>query len=211
MNEEPRLDAQEVDLKAYWQVLRKRRFTIGIALVAVVALMVGWTLMQTPIYQAQTKILAKSRNSAGQGDLLTAAIPAFSAFTDQRDVQTQVEIARSWPLMKEAARRAGIPIKEGASLPVTVEGGKDNNVITVTAKSPDPRKAKLLANAVAEVFVDQNLNANRSSARAGRIFLEGQQDKYKKQLQDAAKAVRDYQARTGAWGWIRPPRTKCLR
>jgi uncharacterized protein involved in exopolysaccharide biosynthesis len=58
MNEEPRLDAQEVDLKAYWQVLRKRRFTIGIALVAVVALMVGWTLMQTPIYQAQTKILA---------------------------------------------------------------------------------------------------------------------------------------------------------
>ncbi len=67
MNEEPRLEAQEVDLKAYWQVLRKRRFTIGIALVAVVALMVGWTLMQTPIYQAQTRFWRKAETARARG------------------------------------------------------------------------------------------------------------------------------------------------
>jgi polysaccharide biosynthesis transport protein len=192
-------EPQEIDLKQYVNILKHRRLTIFVCLLAVVAAAMAWTFTRDPIYQSESRILVKGNDPINQGDFSTV-FPALAAFRDQRDVQTQVEIIRSWPLLKEAATRAGLEVEDGGSMPVKVEGGKDTNVIKVTATSTDPSLAQRLANQVATVYVDRNLNQNRSSAHAGRVFLEAQQQRFRTDLEEAARELRDYQERTGAVG-----------
>ena len=194
--DEPTFEAQEVDLRAYWQTLKKRRLTIIACLVAVVAIVGLMTYTQKPVYQASAKVLSKGSRS-NQADLLTASIPALGAFADQRDVQTQVEIIKSWPIMKEAAEQSGMSVVNPGAIPVKVDGGKDNNIITITASSTEPGTAQLLANNVAKVYVDHNLAEARSSAHKGRVFLEGQQGKVTDALEHASKALRNYQMESG--------------
>lgn len=198
--DETTYEPEEVDLRAYWETLRKRRWTIIVSLFVVVFLAMLLTFIQKPRYEAQTKVLAKGTDRAAGADILSSSIPALGAFADQRDVQTQVEIIKSWPLLKTAAEDTGLEVKDPTAVPVKVEGGKDTNVITITSTSTDPDEAMRLANNVARVYVARNLDQNRSSAHAGRIFLEKQQVKLQKDLQQAAKALRDYQERTGAVG-----------
>jgi capsular exopolysaccharide synthesis family protein len=200
MMDESTYEPEEVDLRAYWETLRKRRWTIISSLLAVVALAMVLTFLQKPKFEAQTKVLAKGNDHSGGADILSSTIPALGAFADQRDVQTQVEIIQSWPLLKRAAEETGLEVKDPTAIPVKVEGGKDTNIITITTTSTDPRQAMELANKVAEVYVSRNLGQNRSSAHAGRVFLEKQQVKLKGDLQDAAKALRDYETRTGSVG-----------
>lgn len=198
--DESTYEPEEVDLRAYWETLRKRRWTIFASLFVVVFLAMLLTFLQKPSYEAQTKVLAKGTDRSAGADILSSTIPALGAFADQRDVQTQVEIIKSWPLLKKAAEETGLEVKDPTLVPVKVEGGKDTNVITITTTSTDPAEAMALANNVASVYVARNLDQNRSSAHAGRIFLEKQQVKLRQDLQSAAKALRDYQERTGAVG-----------
>ncbi|HEY3414957.1 MAG TPA: polysaccharide biosynthesis tyrosine autokinase [Armatimonadota bacterium] len=195
--EETIFEPQEIDLRTYWQVVRKRRYTILTSLAAVVTLGMLWTFMQKPVYQAETKILSKGNNATGSGDILSSTIPALGAFADQRAVQTQVEIITSSPMLKEAAKRTGLGDTDIAPQ-VKVDGGKDSNVINVTTKSTNPKVAMDLANNLAAVYVEGNLNQNRSSAHAGRVFLEDQQARYQTALEEAAVALRDYQQKTGS-------------
>jgi polysaccharide biosynthesis transport protein len=152
--------------------------------------------LQKPVYQAQAKILSKGSNATGSGDILSSTIPALGAFADQRAVQTQVEIIQSSPMLKEAAKRTGLGDVDVAQQ-VKVDGGKDSNVIGVTTKSTNPKEAMDLANNLARVYVEGNLNQNRSSAHAGRVFLEKQQARYHRALEAAAVALRDYQKKSG--------------
>lgn len=198
--DETTYEPEEVDLRAYWETLRKRRWTILASLFVVVFLAMLLTFLQKPKYEAQTKVLAKGTDRSGGADILSSTIPALGAFSDQRDVQTQVEIIKSWPLLKKAAEDVGMEVTDPTAVPVKVEGGKDTNVITITTTSTDPNQARELANRVAHVYVARNLDQNRSSAHAGRIFLEKQQVKLQNDLQHAAKALRDYQESTGAVG-----------
>jgi capsular exopolysaccharide synthesis family protein len=192
------LEPGEIDLRSYWQTLKKRRLTILATIALVLGLTALLTFTQQPVYEAQTKILAKRDRSSQATDLLSSTVPALGAFADQRDIQTEVQIIRSWPLQQEAARAVGVELPASGKSPVKVEGGKDDNVITVTARSTDPAQATRLADKIAEVYVAWNQKKNRSSARAGREFLEGQERRYAEALERAAAALRDYQKRTVA-------------
>lgn len=173
----------------------RRRWAIMITLVSVVAIVTALTLVQPRKYEAQARILARGSDRGAGADLISSTIPALGAFADQRNVQTQVEIVRSWPILAEAARRSGIALNDPRSAPVRVEGGKDDNIIAITARSTDPQEAADLANNVSAVFIERNLNMNRGSARAGRMFLEKQQVKLKNDLDAASRELRDYRLR----------------
>lgn len=198
--EENVFEPEEIDLRAYWETLKRRRYTIIGCLVVVVSLVAILTMLQPRKYQAETKILTSGTDRSSGSDVLSSTIPALGAFADQRHVQTQVEIIKSWPLLKEAAERAGLSPTDPRNIPVKVAGGKDDNVITITAVSTEREEAMRLADSVAAVYVDRNLQMNRGSAHAGRVFLEKQQVKLEEDLEKATKALRDYQERTGAVG-----------
>ncbi len=193
-------EPEEIDLRAYWDTLKRRRFTILACLVVVVTLASVLTMLQPKKYQAETKILTNGTERGSGSDLLSSTIPALGAFADQRHVQTQVEIIKSWPLLNEAASKAGLEVTNPRMIPVKVEGGKDDNVISIIATSTDKEEAMRLADSVAAVYVERNLQMNRSSAHAGRLFLEDQQVKLDSDLEKATKSLRDYQERTGAVG-----------
>lgn len=196
--EDTTFEPQEVDLRSYWQIIQKRRYTIGISLLTVVSIVLLFTCLSKPVYQAQAKILHKGTNPGSSADLLSSSIPALGAFADQRAVQTQVEIIQSSPLLKEAARRTNIADVAHVGSMVKVEGGKESNVITVTVASTSALQARDLANNLADAYCDWNLNQARGSAHAGRVFLEAQQDRYQRALEASAKALRDYEQKTGA-------------
>lgn len=105
-------ERDERSLQEYWDFLKRRRWTIALSVIAVVALVMAFTFRQPPMYEATARVLARGPSPDRPGDVLSSALPVVGEFVDERDIGTQVEVLRSFPILKKGAESAGICKKE---------------------------------------------------------------------------------------------------
>src|SRR5690606_22616125 len=74
---------------------------------------------------------------------------------------------------------------------------RDVNAIRITAVSPDPKEAALLANLYAEEYVKLTQEANRSYMSASRAFLEEQERQRQQELRVVEEQYANYLERGG--------------
>jgi len=171
----------EMNLRDYWRIIRRRRATILISglLVALFAFWFAW--QKEPVYQATSAIKFEQSTS------LTGLLVEVLSFSPTDTIETQAAIVRSFPVMEQVAKRLGeLPpeaVKEDKSYTAAVDrlAAKvrtsrvtSTNILEITTFSPDPRKAKDLANTVAEVYRDVQGRARNSRIIEARQFIEQQ-------------------------------------
>jgi succinoglycan biosynthesis transport protein ExoP len=142
-------EAAEVDpgLRDYLQVVRRRKVLIALSALIVLGLSLTVSVTQSPRYAAGAKLLIRPR-SAGT---VFSGSAAQSNVNSERAVETEIEVIKSDPV------RALVREKIGSAPSVEVGPVGNTDVVTIRAKSTDPGRAPVVANAYADAYIDFRL------------------------------------------------------
>jgi polysaccharide biosynthesis transport protein len=141
----PGEDSHELELKDYLRTLRRRRMTILVTFVLTIAAAVGYSLIQTPIYEATAKVLVKPAVSQ---QIFDPSNQNQNQLTAQRNIDTELEVLRSRSV-RDAARR-----ELGHTPDVSVSGVGQTDVIAVTARSSNATRSARDARVYAQTYID---------------------------------------------------------
>lgn len=130
-----------------YRALWRRKLLIGALTAVLVGVTLFFSLRQTPIYEAETLVRIQQR--------IDDSSQAFDSIqASQRLTETYAQIIETGALAPRVERllerqAPGIVVsgKDISAQPV-----QDLELLTVTARSPDPRRAALVANAVPDVL-----------------------------------------------------------
>ncbi len=190
----------EMSLRDHWRIIRRRRWTI-IVCSLLVGLFAFWFARQRePEYQSTSAIKFEQSTS------LTGLLVEVLSFSPSDTIETQAAIVRSFPVMEQVAKRLGeLPttmppdaVKESKAhtgvvdaLAARVKTSRvaSTNILEITATSSDPRKAKDLANTVAEVYRDVQSRTRNARIVEARQFIEQQLKELEGRVKKAEEAM----------------------
>jgi uncharacterized protein involved in exopolysaccharide biosynthesis/Mrp family chromosome partitioning ATPase len=199
----------DINLRDYWRIIRKRRGIVILATLLFVVFSYLFALFRAPAPLYRTASAVKVEKAA---DLTTLLLDTV-AWTTWDNVATQAVIITSFPIMERAAKEmklipTGISSAEvrssrkylrtvnGLKSQVVAEQEGNTNIINVTATSTTPTKAALVANTVAEVFRQANMEERNKKVRDTREFIEKQLQVVKGRLQEAEEELRTFEETT---------------
>lgn len=133
----------EAGLRDYLQVLRRRWWIAAVITVAGVVGALTLSALQTPLYQAQSRILVQQRTSSVLFDPQTG-----QALKPDLATEIELQLLTSQRVREVAVERLGRP----AAIRASVTG--NGTVLTLRANDPAPEAAAAEANAFAQAYLD---------------------------------------------------------
>jgi len=190
----------EMNLRDYWRIIRRRRLTILTSTLLVVLFAFWFAWQKEPVYQTTAAVKFEQVTS------LTGLLVEVLSFSPADTIETQAAIIRSFPVMEQVAKRLGeLPestsaeaVKESKSyigvvsaLTARVKTNRmaSTNILEITAFSPNPRRARDLANTVAEVYHDYQGRVRNARIIEARRFIEEQLKDLEGRVKKAEEAV----------------------
>jgi capsular exopolysaccharide synthesis family protein len=137
----------ELHLRDYLQVLRRRKTIIALSVLGTLGIALGLSAAQSPRYEASAKLLIRPRSA---GTIFTGAA-AQSNVNSEREVQTEIEVIEAEPV--KALVRSSL----GSAPSVRVRPVHQTDVVTIRAESADPERAPVIANAYANAYIEFRL------------------------------------------------------
>jgi len=188
-------------------MLYRRRALILAALVLAGAFAAFRAFTQQPVYETGAVVMLDLTRMPGGSDQQPQGDTPF--VRNERNVSTELFILNNSRALAErvntrlrALHEAGeletFPPTGGASF--SSASRNISSAIRITATSPNPQEAAILANVYAEEYVRQTQDASRSYLVASREFLEAQEERRREELHAAEEAIEGYLRRTGAVG-----------
>ncbi len=169
----------ELNLRDYWQIIRKRREVLIMIFLSVSIFSVIYANTQSPVYQASASVQWIERRPLGS--LLTELVQVNTG----DPLATQKMIIISLPVMEKVVVDLGL-VDENASTTdimskaeelqgvVSVEVVSDTNILKIMVTYPEPKMAADIANEVAESYIAENLKEKTKESRSVREFIERQ-------------------------------------
>jgi capsular polysaccharide biosynthesis protein len=140
---------ETISLKELFHILKKRLAMILVIAfgVAIVSAIISFFFM-TPIYQSSTQILVNQKKQEG-----TTMIQAGEIQTNIQLTNTYKVIIKSPVILDQVNEKLNLNVTAQALTgKINVANEKDSQVISVTAEDKDPKVARDIANATADVF-----------------------------------------------------------
>jgi non-specific protein-tyrosine kinase len=135
-------NADELDLRDYLSIIRKRKLLIVAATVVVMAIVLCLTLLQTPRYRSSAEVLLQARTS----EQILQQVQGRDAARTM--VDTEIEVMKSRSIVDAVEKELGFRPA------VSIAGRGETYVVAVTATGTDPERAAEIANAYAETYVE---------------------------------------------------------
>ncbi|NJN01611.1 MAG: polysaccharide biosynthesis tyrosine autokinase [Leptolyngbyaceae cyanobacterium RM1_1_2] len=197
--EETTAAVEQIDLRKYWLVLKRRWWAAAGTFVLPVAAATALTLSEEPVYRASGQLLLQVDRSAsltGVGQDLSD----FETVSGQTDpLKTQAALLRSPVILQEVAKSLDIRNSEGELIApdaiarsLNVEALGDSDVLVLSYTSDEPDLAVAIVNQVMETYVDKNVLANRATAAAAREFLADEKPIAQAAAEQAAEDIRQF-------------------
>ncbi|MEM9004842.1 MAG: polysaccharide biosynthesis tyrosine autokinase [Cyanobacteria bacterium P01_F01_bin.86] len=191
---------EELDLRKYWLVLKRRWIPAFFVFSAAVALAVLAALAEEDMYRAEGKVLIKrDRSTALTG--LDDEIGEVERLT-REPLETQAELVRSLPVMEATVQaldlrtESGNPVDPSLLLKkVNVKPVPSTDLLEIKFQSEDPKEAAAVVNQVIESYRTQNIESNRAEAAAAREFIEDQLPATETQVLDVETKLRAFKER----------------
>ena len=138
-------EQNQVSLREYLSIIRVRKWTIILSTCLVMATAVGFSLMQTPLYTAQARVLVES--IAGESTTFNPLQPV--------DIQTQIEVVSSESVATLV--RNELDLDESiesvlADLSVSAQG--ETQVVNISYTSVSPPRAQQIAQSFADNYIE---------------------------------------------------------
>lgn len=199
------MQAQELNLRDYWQIIRKRRFLFAVIFLSVFVLTVIYTNLETPVYRAFSTVQWSERKTVGglvgefinvrAGDPLVAQTRIITSLPILESVVTKLELVPK--NSKEFAVSEAARALQGK---VHTDIVPDTNIIRILVTHEDPDAAAVLANKIAEVYIEENLKRKSEQSRSVREFVEKQLNDTTKRLKDSENILARFQEQESPTG-----------
>ena len=215
--------SQERTFQEYLAIMLRGKWIILITFVVVLVATILFTKLSDPVYQSTCKVLlnpAELRSSlfldAGRPDGVKNIVQNELAILNSRALADSVAVnllrKRYLVAGREELIPSIMPMKDMADTnglaPVDLVSGRvsgaidfdpvrDSDIISITAKSKNPREAQLIANTYAEAYRDRNIYASRAKSRSFREFLEAQAREKKRSLEETESSLQGYMENQG--------------
>lgn len=198
------LATKEVDFREYIDLIVRRRWTVIGVFLLFVTLGIAYTLKTRPVYEASAQLVVVTQNGSGSSGRPDDILGSLSALTSGRNVGTQMEILGSIDLLEEAfdkltpeQQAEGFRSHTIPTWAYKLANAHETDVITITCSSFRPQLAALLANQIAQTYLDRDLRWNNQAARQARSYVETEMGRSKQSLSDASRRLADYKRKTG--------------
>lgn len=137
------VDVPEMDIRSHLSVLRRRKRVIAFVMVGLVLSTVVASLVQTPVYEGEARVLLQPSSTESMFDLGSGERPDAD-----RIVETEIEVAESQPVKDAVEDELG----SAPDVEATAVGSSD--IIEITARSPDRVRAAAVAKAYALAYIE---------------------------------------------------------
>jgi len=211
--EDMRQEDQEpqIDLRDYWNVILKRRWTVLAFFVVVVTLVTIFTLRQTKIYEAQASVVIEPYAPQVLGNVREVYnMGAGSYWSNKEYYETQYHVITSRTVaqkvvqqlrlegnkeflgidkLPEAERKKyleePVDYADMVRSMIEVEPVKDSRTALIKARHRYPKWAQRLANASVNAYIDYNRQVRRKVTQDAAGWLASQATELKTRMEDA--------------------------
>jgi succinoglycan biosynthesis transport protein ExoP len=208
------MEEPELDLREVLHVVQEYKWLIVGVTLAVIALGVAWTIRTPKVYEA-TCTLEYDPNPSEPlgGEVKDVADPIGSFWTTREFFQTQNLVIASRGIAERVVQKLGLQEDptylaqdgdatgptgdlEAAAIALqsrlTVEPVPETRIVRIHARDSKPERAKLIADAVAQAYVDKTIEDRLASTDRARDWLDHQLTVLRKELDEAELALHDF-------------------
>lgn len=195
----------EFNLLNYWRILRKRQLTVLVFTAILVVTVAVGTALSTPYYAAKATIeISPDQPTVFDIEQVTDAV-AYQGGSERRAYYTtQYRIMQSRTVVGEAVRRLreehGITDFDEAEDPIKffkrhldVQPEMDTRLVHLVVEYPDPEKAALFANTLAQAYMDSNVDRSRQVTLDALAWLREQQEVYRQRKLTSDEDLQAYE------------------
>ncbi|MFQ6484502.1 polysaccharide biosynthesis tyrosine autokinase [Brachybacterium epidermidis] len=139
------MEWKPVELQNYLSILRDRWIPALIAALLVLGAVVGFTLLQTPTYQAKNRMFVQTQAGGSVTELNSGVTFARQQITSYADLATTPLVLE--PVIEELGLDSS---PQGLASQISTSVPPETLILEITASSEDPGQAAEIANATAE-------------------------------------------------------------
>ncbi len=210
-------EEEQIDVRRYLRIVVKRLWQILLVTVVVVGAVTFYTLRLPKIYKATTilQIDPSAPQVLGKDVEEVSELGTGSYWSNKEYYETQYKVLKSRNVAERIVKAEKLnsstafldplealedpdhevdPVSvDDASRKlqamIVVEPVKDSRLVNISIEHPDPEMARKLANAVADAYIQHNLEHVQSSTVDAGKWLNKQLDKKTEELNDTEKAL----------------------
>lgn len=196
----------DVDLRDYWRIIRKRKFTIIFMVIAVGATSYGAAKLKEPVplYTATASVKIERSGS------MLSGFPGAGMFAADANLLTQAFIIRSFPVLVHTAKMIGwLPkdvsqqqIRENGSylsvvmrlkgmMKTDIEVG--TNILNIIVTSRKKEESAFLANSIAKAYREFNIQERNRQITDAKQFIETQLNVVEVRLDKTEEKLKNFQ------------------
>ena len=206
-------EEEQIDLRKYFRIVRKSIWHILLATIIVVGAVTFYTLRQPKIYKATASLQIETRAPSILGRQVeeVSQLGTGTYWSNKEYYETQYKVIKSRDVASRVVKKLKLhkdqeflypietlrdPTFKGDTTTlksatdrfqamVIVEPVKDSRLVLVSIEHPNPAKAQMLANEVAEEYKDYNLEVVLESTINAVNWLSNQLQSLKEELKGA--------------------------
>lgn len=172
-----------MELRQYWELLRKWLWLIVLTTIIAAAAAYFFSIRQTPIYQASTRLLV-SQSVSNSASLQYADILAA-----ERLSSTYAQMLMARPIIEAAIEESGIQGIEADEIGISVQPVRDTQLIDLKVEHPNPIVAAEIANALPRVFIEFNNTQQTERYQESKISLLQQLEQLNNDVRETEAAL----------------------
>src|SRR5450631_4692421 len=200
----------KIDFRSYWRTVRKRWPFVVLSMIVATVIAFVYTYRQPKIYEATCQVIIEPMAPQvlpGSKDVVELGTGTFWA--NKEFYETQFRIIQSTNVGQRTAEKLGLqydpdyaamvgPNHDLAALGRAIAGQlsvralKDSRLALITVTDTKPQRAALIANTVADTYIEYNLDYKLEGARSAISWLAEQEADLKRQLEESEIKLYQY-------------------
>lgn len=189
------------------QMLRRRMLVMSLVGATIAIAVFTFLMLQTPVYSATALVMINPR----QERVVNSQDVMGDLPRDSSAIDSEIELLKSPALMSELAEALGMTghssgrgaaassAAAGAALAgqIDVQRRGLTYVIEIGARSADPRRAQLIANTYADVYITSQVNARVDTAQRANSWLSRRLAELREDVQQKEGAAETFRVQNG--------------
>jgi capsular exopolysaccharide synthesis family protein len=198
--------AELFGVTAAFAMVRRRLLIMALVGITVAASAFAFLMLRTPSYSATSLLYINPRQERVlDSEAVVGQLPLQSSAID-----SEIELLRSPALMTELATALGLQAQRNGEAAMSTEeiAGSLSGaisvsrrgmtyVIEITAHSTDPRRAQLIANTYADVYIASQVNQRVDTSQRANSWLSRRLAELREDVQAKESALEEFRAQSG--------------
>ena len=131
------MEESTLDLRKYWLLLKRWAWVLILGLVLGAASGFGASQVQTPIYQATTKVMIT------RGGMTDQSLDVYSSYFSEQLSQTYLQLLQTETVLNSTSERLGINLED---VSIDAQVIPSTTIITISVEHASPQLAASIAN-----------------------------------------------------------------